>query len=67
MAVDWASSFYFHFIINGFAYLVSEQRHCVVNAAPCEITQIMEMMADYRASFTDKMRIRYRTWDILQP
>ncbi len=40
--------------------LVSEQRSCVVNAAPCEITHVMEITADYRTGFTDKMRIRYR-------
>ncbi len=40
--------------------LVSEQRSCVVNAALCEITHVMEITADYRTGFTDKMRIRYR-------
>ncbi len=44
----------------GFVQLVSEQRFCVVNAAPCEITQVMEITADYRTGFTDKMRIKYR-------
>ncbi len=43
-----------------FAQLVSEQRLCVVNAAPCEITHVMEITADYRTGFTDKMRIKYR-------
>ncbi len=42
----------------GFAQLVSEQRLFVVNAAPCEITQVMEITADYRTGFTDKMCIR---------
>ncbi len=45
---------------HGFAQLVSEQRLCVVNAAPCEITHVMEIYRDYRTGFTDKMRIKYR-------
>ncbi len=40
----------------GFVQRVSEQRLYVVNAVPREIT-----------SFTDKMRIRYRMRDIVQP
>ncbi len=51
----------------GFANLVSEQRLCVVNAAPCEITHMMEITADYRTGFTDKMRIKYCTRYIVQP
>ncbi len=51
----------------GFAQLVSEQRLCVVNAASCEIMHVMEITSDYRTGFTDKMRIRYRMRDIVQP
>ncbi len=51
----------------GFAQLVSEQRLCVVNAAPCEITHMMEITADYRTGFTDKVRIKYRMRHIVQP
>ncbi len=51
----------------GFAQLVSEQRLCVVNVAPCEITHVMEITADYRTGFTDKMRIKYRMQHIVQP
>ncbi len=36
-----------------FAQLVSEQRLCVVNAAPCEITHVMEITADYTIGSTD--------------
>ncbi len=49
------------------AHLVSEQRLGVVNAAHCEITHVMEITADYRTGFTDKMRIRYHMRDIVQP
>ncbi len=51
----------------GFAQLVSEQRLCVVNAASCEITHMMEITADYRTGFTDKVRIKYRMRHIVQP
>ncbi len=52
---------------SGFVQLVSEQRLCVVNTAPCEITHMMGITADYRPGFTDKMRIRYRMREIVQP
>ncbi len=51
----------------GFAQLVSEQRHCVVNAAPCEIMHLMEITADNGTGFTDKMRFKYRMRYIVQP
>ncbi len=51
----------------GFAQLVSEQRLCVVKAAPCDITRVMEITADYRTGFTDKMRIKYHMQHIVQP
>ncbi len=51
----------------GFEQLASEQRLCVVNAVPCEIMHVMEITADYRNAFTDKMRIRYRMRYIVQP
>ncbi len=51
----------------GFAQLVSEQRLCVVNAAPCEIMHVMEITTDYRTGFTDKMRIKYHMRYIVQP
>ncbi len=55
----WNLKFKFHVHYQpGFAQLVSEQRLCVVNAAPCEITHVMEITADYRTGFTDKMRIK---------
>ncbi len=31
----------------------------MVNTALCEITHVMEMTADYRTGFTDKMRIMH--------
>ncbi len=52
---------------SGFAQLVSEHRLYVVNEAPCEIKHVMEITADYRTGFTDKMHIRYRMQDIVQP
>ncbi len=39
----------------------------MINAAPCEITHVMEITADYRTGFTDKMRIKYRMRYIVQP
>ncbi len=51
----------------GFAKFVSETTALCVNAAPCEITHVMEITADYRTSFTDKMRIKYRMRYIVQP
>ncbi len=49
-----------------FAQFVSEQRLCVINAVPCKIMHIMEITADYRTGFTDKMCIRYSMRDIVQ-
>ncbi len=40
------------------AQLVKDQGFCVVNAAPCEIMHVMEITADYRTGFTDKMQIK---------
>ncbi len=51
----------------GFVQLVSEQWLCVVNAAPCDITHVMDITADYRTGFTDKMRIKYHMQHIVQP
>ncbi len=51
----------------GFVQLVSEQRLCVVNAAPSEITNMMGITTDYRTGFTDKMCIKYRMRHIVQP
>ncbi len=44
----------------GFAQLVSE-------CSKCCSTHMMEITADYRTGFTDKMRIKYHMWDIVQP
>ncbi len=54
-------------ISHGAAFIVSDQWLCAVNAALCEIMHMMEITADYRTGFTDKMRIRYRMRDIVQP
>ncbi len=51
----------------GFAKFVSEPTALCVNAAPCEITHVMEITAENRNGFTDKMRIKYRMRDIVQP
>ncbi len=48
----------------GFAQLVSEQWLCV--CSKCCSTHMMEITADYRTGFTDKMCIKYHMWDIVQ-
>ncbi len=65
--VHWQAAQNYVYYHPGFVQLVSEQRLCVVNAAPCEIMHVMEITADYRIGFTDKMRIKYRMRHIVQP
>ncbi len=38
-------------------YLMREQWLCVVNAAPCEITHMMEITADYRPALLTRFAL----------